>query len=83
MSLKSCVSQGRQDLLYEVFQCLYRVKQMGEFVMFLWVPTHVEVEGNEEVDIIAKKTLKHPNVETEFSISSGPKIIYFIDKIFE
>ena len=69
MNLNSFLSQSRQDLLYEVLQCLYRVKQMGIFVMFLWVPAHVGVEGNEEVDIIAKQELKHPNGETELSIS--------------
>jgi ribonuclease HI len=68
-SLHSFVSQSRQDLLYEVLQCLYRVKQMGILVMFLWVPAHVGVEGNEKVEIIAKQTLKRPNVEMELSIS--------------
>ena len=36
--------------------------------MFLCVPAHVGVEGNEEVDVIAKQVLKHPNVEMEMSI---------------
>jgi hypothetical protein len=43
-----------------VFQCLYR--QMGVFVMFLWVPAHVGVEGKEEVNGITKQALKHPIV---------------------
>jgi hypothetical protein len=31
----------------------------------------VGVEGNEEVDVIAKQALKHPNVEMELSISKA------------
>jgi ribonuclease HI len=56
-------------LLFEVLQCFYRVRQMGVFVMFLCAPAHVGVEGNEEVDVIAKQALKHPKVEMELSIS--------------
>jgi ribonuclease HI len=47
------------------------VKQTGVFVMFLWVPAHVGVEGNEEVDAIAKQPLKHPNVEMDLSFSKA------------
>ena len=37
---------------------MFRVKEMGIFVMFLWVPAHVGVEGNEEVDVISKQEQK-------------------------
>jgi ribonuclease HI len=68
MSLNACVSQSRQDVLYEVLRCLYRVKNI---VMFLWVPGHVGVEGNDKVHSIAKQAPKHPNVEMELSINKA------------
>jgi len=40
---------SRQDILYEVLQNLYRIYRIG-VISFLWVPAHVGVEDNEEVD---------------------------------
>lgn len=52
MTLNEFVSQSRQDVLYEVLQRLYKVRQIVVFVMFLWVPAPVGVERNEVVDVI-------------------------------
>lgn len=46
------------------FSARFRLRQMGVFVRFLWVPAHVE-----EVNVLTKQALKHPNVDMEMSIS--------------
>jgi len=43
-SLMSGKSESRQDLIFEVLQCLFRAKQLGILVFFLWVPAHVCVD---------------------------------------
>ncbi len=34
------------------------MENKGISTRFLWVPAHVSVEGNEQVDILAKQTLR-------------------------
>ncbi len=58
-SLVSGKSAAWQDLIYEVIQYLFRIRQLGIMVYFLWLPAHTGVEGNEEVDCLAKMALKH------------------------
>lgn len=45
-------------MIYEIFHSLYRLQNLNITVCFMWVPSHVEIEGNEVVDRMAKKTLK-------------------------
>ncbi len=54
-SLLSCKSEARQDLVFEGLLNLFRIRQVRIEVNFLWVPAHVGVDGNEEVDLLAKK----------------------------
>lgn len=70
-SLMSGKSESRQDLIFEVLQGLFRARQLGVLVFFLWVPAHVGVDGNEEVDKLAKKALKHPQIEINVSLSKS------------
>ncbi len=58
-SLISGKSDSRQDLLIEILQNLYRICQLRLLSVFLRVPAHVGVVGNEDVDKIDKQALKH------------------------
>jgi ribonuclease HI len=67
-SLKSGSSASRQDILYEILLNIYRINQMGVSVEFVWIPAHVGIEGNEEVDKLAKTALKKEGVEIDIPL---------------
>ncbi len=69
MSLYSGKSTSRQDILYAILQHLYRICRIGVSISFLWVPAHVGVEGNEEVDHLVKRSLKHPEIDIKVPLS--------------
>lgn len=45
--------------LTEILNSTYRLQNQGSKMYFVWVPSHVGVEANEESDFLAKKTLKN------------------------
>ena len=49
---------ARSDLMVELLTLMYRIEQVGESVGFMWVPAHVGIEGNEQVDGAAKRSLR-------------------------
>ena len=55
----------RPDLLYDVLQSLFRLHQQDILVIFVWVPSHSGIEGNEVVDQLAKDAL---NSEIQINI---------------
>ncbi len=70
-SLRSFHSKSRQDVLYEVLQSVTRITNQGGQVQFMWVPAHVGVKGNEQVDELAKRALKKGNIEMQIKISKA------------
>ncbi len=62
-SLLSGNATARQDTIFEVMQSLFRISQSGLIVNFMWVPSHMGVEGNEEADHLAKQALKHAQID--------------------
>ncbi len=53
MSLQSWQS-NRKYILSEIMITLYSIKQIWIITLFIWVPEHVGILRNEEVDIMAK-----------------------------
>ncbi len=51
-------SESRPDILMEIMQTLYRIQMMGITVVFLWVPAHIGIQGNETADKEAKASSK-------------------------
>uniref|UniRef100_A0A671QEF9 Reverse transcriptase domain-containing protein n=1 Tax=Sinocyclocheilus anshuiensis TaxID=1608454 RepID=A0A671QEF9_9TELE len=70
-SLLSGISTARQDIIFEVMQSLFRIRQSGLMVNFLWVPSHMGVEGNEEADHLAKQALRHAQIDIKVSMSKA------------
>ncbi len=69
--LRSFHSKSHQDVFYEVLQSVTRITNQGGQVQFMWVPAHVGVKGNEQVDELAKRALKKGNIEMQIKISKA------------
>lgn len=54
---------SRQDILHFIILSMYRVNTLGSNICFLWVPAHVGVVVNEEVDRLANEAMKLSYIE--------------------
>lgn len=52
----------RNDIIHKICMVLHKLNAKDLKIRFLWVPAHVGVKGNEEVDKLAKQTLKHNRI---------------------
>lgn len=44
---------------------------INHLLSFIWVPAHVGEKGNEEVDLLAKQTLKSQTVDLQIALSKA------------
>lgn len=69
-SIKLGHSESRQDIVIEILQILYRIKQAGINMRLIWVPAHMG-EGNELADRYAKQAGKKREVTLHVPYSRG------------
>ncbi len=65
VSIDNQKSESRPDLILEILQNLFELKQSIIEVKFIWVPAHVGIKGNEEADELAKQAVDDGMIETE------------------
>uniref|UniRef100_A0A3B5QAR3 Reverse transcriptase domain-containing protein n=1 Tax=Xiphophorus maculatus TaxID=8083 RepID=A0A3B5QAR3_XIPMA len=76
LSLKNTQSDSRMDILFEIFHTLFRIQNMGLIVIFVWVPAHIGVEGNERADKMAKRAIQNPiSFTVKTSKSEGKSMV--------
>ncbi len=61
-SLKSFTSHSQRDIVNEIYENLYRFKNMNILIIFMWIQAHMGIKGYEKVDSLAKQTLKNEEV---------------------
>ena len=70
------MKSSREDLMLEIYQCIYRLHRIGIAIGFCWVPAHVGIEGNETADRMAKKALNMKQItDITFGKGEGKAII--------
>ncbi len=62
VSLQSLSSQNRPDVVYEIYESLYRIKHIELRVSFMWIPAHRGIVSNEMADVLAKQALKQDRI---------------------
>ncbi len=62
MSLHLFTSHSRQDIINEIYETLYRFKNINIWKTFMWIPAHRGNKGNEKVDALAKQALKREEI---------------------
>ncbi len=85
MSSLACIQSGksicRQDLLDEINQFIFKSNQQSISVVFIWVPAHKGVEGNEKGDMLAKEAVTSEMVELDIKLSRSEIKSIIKDKI--
>uniref|UniRef100_A0A3Q3BE46 Reverse transcriptase domain-containing protein n=1 Tax=Kryptolebias marmoratus TaxID=37003 RepID=A0A3Q3BE46_KRYMA len=75
LSIKNNQTDSRMDILLEIYHTLFRIQNMGMMVIFVWVPAHIGVDGNEKADKMAKRAIKNPvSITVKISKSEGKSI---------
>ena len=72
------MSYSRQDLLYEIMSVHTAIRRQGIEIVFMWVPAHVGILGNERVGKLAKQAVRKESIDTYIRLSraEGKSIVW-------
>lgn len=71
VSMEKGTSRSHLNLLYEVLFMNSRINRQGKNVIFMWVPAHLGIQGNEKADKVAKEAIKKEDVEVNIKLSKS------------
>lgn len=75
-SVKSGTSSNRQDVIYEIMSTHSQVIRQGTEVIFMWVPAHIGITGNEKLDRLELCRIKLTKSGNNIGISRQKEGIY-------
>lgn len=71
VSIQNAMSKSRLDIVLEIIQLIDRLQHSNIKVVFLWVPAHIGVRGNELAVGLAKKDCELPQTSLNIRISKA------------
>ena len=71
ISIKTWQSKSRQDIVWNIAQISNVLQKAGTKLLFVWVPAHIGVAGNELADECAKKAASNSSVDLEVDYSKA------------
>ncbi len=81
-SLSSLKWLARPDMINEVMQSQFSIRQCGLVVNCVWVPPS-HMAGNEEADHLAKQTLNHSQIDIEVILSKTEIKVILVKEVQE
>lgn len=72
------MKSGKQELILEINNAIFRIQKRGWEVCCVWVPAHVGTGGNEDADILAKQSLRFQavNIQSQLNKTEGKSLIW-------
>src|ERR1043165_6047672 len=53
--------------IYKIYKT-DKINQISNNITFIWIPSHIGIEGDEEADRLAKKALSNPEINITISL---------------
>lgn len=66
--IKSDLSTNHQELINKIINHSNIVTQ-GKEIVFIWIPVHIGISGNEKVDRLAKQATEKEEVDIDIKLS--------------